>query len=102
MPSTPYRVCRHAGCSALTRDGYCVRHRPVDTRPSARKRGYDAAWERTRTVVLGQQPLCPCGRPATEVHHRQALRDGGTHARGNLVALCRSCHVKLTRQAAKR
>lgn len=33
-------------------------------------------------------------KPAEEVHHIVPLNDGGTHARSNLVSLCRSCHMK--------
>lgn len=39
-----------------------------------------------------------CGKPATvtqlDVHHREALKDGGTHNPDNLVTLCRDCHEK--------
>lgn len=30
-----------------------------------------------------------------EVHHRKPLAEGGTHARDNLIALCKSCHSKI-------
>lgn len=54
-----------------------------------------------RARVLREEPICPCGRPATQVDHVQPLTRGGTHERGNLQALCASCHnVKTKRQAA--
>jgi len=69
---------------------------------SASSRGYDAAWEELRRVVLREEPLCrlclAAGRhtPATEVDHVRRLRDGGTNERSNLRALCRSCHSRHT------
>jgi len=30
-----------------------------------------------------------------EVHHRLPLSEGGTHARDNLVSLCKSCHSRV-------
>ena len=32
MAQKPLRPCRHPGCSVLTRDGYCDRHRPTHRR----------------------------------------------------------------------
>ena len=34
--------------------------------------------------------------PAEEVHHILPLADGGTHDDDNLMALCESCHSKIT------
>ena len=33
--------------------------------------------------------------PAEEVHHKVPLSEGGTHARDNLIALCKSCHARI-------
>ncbi|TXH46246.1 MAG: hypothetical protein E6Q97_29990 [Desulfurellales bacterium] len=47
---------------------------------------------------LRAYPLCAdcanAGRVvvATEVHHRVALRNGGTHDSDNLLSLCKPCH----------
>ena len=32
MASKPLRPCRHAGCGALTRDGWCEKHKPKHRR----------------------------------------------------------------------
>ena len=34
MAMKPLRPCRHPGCAALTREGYCPRHKP---KPAARR-----------------------------------------------------------------
>jgi len=72
--------------------------RPPDRRPSARKRGYGAAWERLRARVLAEEPVCrACGiARATDVDHILPRRRGGTDARDNLQALCHSCHSQKT------
>lgn len=46
---------------------------PLDTRPNARARGYDRAWERLRNAVLAQHPMCfapGCDQAADVVDHR--------------------------------
>ena len=77
--------------------------RQVDERRgSASSRGYDRRWQRIRAMYLRAHPLCvdcQAGRrttAATEVHHIVALRDGGTHDDGNLMALCKSHHSTRT------
>ena len=34
--------------------------------------------------------------PAEEVHHILPLAVGGTHDENNLMALCKSCHSRIT------
>ena len=41
------------------------------------------------------------GAGATEVDHVQPLRDGGTHAWGNLQSLCTRCHAEKSRQEGR-
>jgi 5-methylcytosine-specific restriction endonuclease McrA len=68
-----------------------------DNRPTASKRGYNAAWTRLRSAVIAERggvceldgqgpryndPLC--------VDHVVALARGGTNDRGNLVVMHRS------------
>ena len=54
-----------------------------------------------RTSGLAAHPLCEMclkeGRltPVDEVHHIVPISQGGTHARDNLMSLCRSCHTKI-------
>lgn len=63
-------------------------------RGSATQRGYGAAWQRIRDVVLAEEPVCrACKRlPATDVDHIIPKRHGGTDDRANLQGLCGSCH----------
>ena len=117
MPARPLKVCRHAGCHALTRDpsGYCGPHKEAaqerarqwkaereKERESASRRGYGARWRRLRAEVLREEPLCrecrKAGRivPATDVDHIVARADGGTDDRGNLQPLCHACHSRKT------
>lgn len=106
MPTRALQPCRRPRCIALVASGYCDAHRPAplprgwsgkrDARPSERARGYDGKWEAIRRAVLASTPLCPCGARATDVDHVVPLRQGGTHARGNLRALCHPCHSRRT------
>jgi 5-methylcytosine-specific restriction protein A len=68
-------------------------------RASARQRGYDAAWEQLRQVVLLREPFCrACKvRESTQVDHILPRRAGGGDELENLQALCASCHSKKTR-----
>ncbi|WP_427898558.1 HNH endonuclease [Gardnerella pickettii] len=33
--------------------------------------------------------------PVEQVHHIKPIAEGGTHARENLISLCKSCHSKI-------
>ena len=109
----PGRSCNKPGCPGIVRGGTCsvcgslrkqVQRQVDERRGSASSRGYDRRWQRIRAMYLRAHPLCvdcQAGRrttAATEVHHIVALRDGGTHDDGNLMALCKSHHS--TRTAA--
>lgn len=110
MPYKPKRPCIQAGCPDMAVDGspYCAQHQPppppyqqdskrIDNRPGSTARGYGADWQRLRLMFLRRNPLCAiCGRPANEVHHVCAKRDGGGNEWGNLQALCKSCHSRAT------
>ena len=56
---------------------------------------------RFTATYVEQHSLCEVcqkeGRlAATEgVHHKVPLSEGGTHARDNLIALCKSCHARI-------
>lgn len=71
----------------------------VDLRPSAARRGYDAAWRRLRAIVLSDEPLCrSCSlaglvTEATQVDHIKPISEGGGRLdRSNLQPLCDLCH----------
>ena len=109
MPYRPKRPCSYPGCSRLTDGRYCEEHRQIAGRqynkyqrdPDTNQR-YGRAWRRIRARYIQAHPLCEqCqseGRltPAEEVHHILPLADGGTHDVRNLMALCKSCHSRIT------
>jgi 5-methylcytosine-specific restriction protein A len=109
MPKKPKRPCSYPGCPALTDGRFCEKHtkqeaqryEKYDRDPAVRKR-YGRAWKRIRDRYIVAHPLCEqCikeGRmtKAQEVHHILPLTKGGTHDEKNLMALCTSCHSKIT------
>lgn len=110
MPRKPKHPCAHPGCPELVEAGerFCEKHAKEAARdyerygrdPQARKR-YGSAWRKIRGQYIKAHPLCEeClkdGRavPATEVHHRLPLADGGDNSPANLEALCKHCHSKI-------
>ena len=63
MALKPLRPCRHPGCPALTRDGYCPKHKPVkaNRRISAQWHGWYSLpiWtENLRPAQLLREPFC--------------------------------------------
>ena len=115
MPSRPKRPCSYPGCPKLTDGQYCEDHVAVARRqynnyeraPDINTK-YGRAWKRIRDRHISQHPLCEqCekeGRivPAAEVHHKVPISKGGTHARENLMSLCRSCHNKIHHELGDR
>ena len=109
MPYKPKRPCSHPGCGKLTDGRYCDEHRQIAERqynqnlrdPDTNKR-YGRAWKKLRARFLLRHPLCEQCRsegrltPAHEVHHILPLANGGTNDNSNLMALCKSCHSKIT------
>ena len=111
----PLRPCRHPGCAALTREGYCPRHKP---KPAARRvsAAYHSwyslpVWTNDlRPAQLLAEPWCrDCARRgirtrATVVDHVQPHRGDWDRFidRGNLQSLCKGCHDrKTTREQAQ-
>lgn len=108
MAQRPLRPCRHAGCAALTREGWCDKHRPTHQRRSS------AAWhawyslpiwtDRLRPDQLLREPFCrECAAEgkrtkATVVDHIQPHR--GEWSRfvdvSNLQSLCKFHHDRKT------
>lgn len=78
MALKPLRPCRHPGCPALTRDGYCPQHRPVKAsrRGSAQWHGWYnlPIWtDDLRPAQLLREPFCrECARqyPPGDPRHR--------------------------------
>lgn len=99
----PYRACIRCDDLVPIRDYEAHRQRHVDeSRPSARRRGYDAAWERIRAEHLELEPWCRVHLAAgeliraTEVDHILARRHGGPDDHSNLRSLCKSHHSRRT------
>ena len=115
MPRRPKRPCSYPGCPKLTEGRYCEEHAKTVNRnynryerdPETPKR-YGRSWKRIRDAYVAAHPLCEeCekqGRlvPAEEVHHKKPISQGGTHARDNLMSLCRSCHTKIHHEIGDR
>jgi 5-methylcytosine-specific restriction protein A len=87
-------------CRSLQPAGH--KHRVKDRRPSARARGYDNRWAKTRAAYLRALPTCQwhegCIAQATQVHHLDGLGPKGPkgHDWGNLQGLCASHHSQIT------
>lgn len=102
------RVCATPGCPELTDSTRCQAHtkakrrREDKRRPSARQRGYDSKWQRTRAAYLRSHPVCEdpegCIERATDVHHLDGLGPKGArgHDEANLLALCHEHHSRIT------
>lgn len=116
MPMKPKRPCAVPGCPELTDKGsYCTKHYQEENhwynkfgRTKEEKKRYGSAWRKIRNEFLLVHPLCmECKREykatiATEVHHIKPLDHGGTNETSNLVALCKSCHSKITAASGDR
>ena len=109
MALKPLRPCRHPGCAALTREGYCDKHKP---KPAARKASAEyhgwynlRAWtDDLRPAQLLREPWCrACARRG--VRTRATVVDHITPHRGdwqrfidpaNHQSLCKHCHDRKT------
>lgn len=109
MAMKPLRPCRHPGCAALTREGYCSRHtpKPAARRASAAYHSWYSlpVWTNDlRPAQLLAEPWCrDCARRgirtrATVVDHVQPHRGDWDRFidRGNLQSLCKGCHDRKT------
>jgi len=116
MPYKPKRPCAYPGCGLLADSGeYCAEHKRVITKrynqyqrdPASNKR-YGRSWKRIRDRYIKAHPLCEeCERngrikTAEEVHHIQPLSKGGGNETTNLMALCKSCHSRITAESGDR
>ncbi|GIG63626.1 hypothetical protein Lfu02_79980 [Longispora fulva] len=97
------KTCSTRDCPNITRAGRCAdcRRAAEAARGSARERGYDARWDRTRAAFLARRPRCArlgCTRTATDVDHRDGLGPLGPrgHDPANLRPLCHEHHSQRT------
>lgn len=115
MPNKPKRPCSYLGCPNLTDGQYCEQHATIARkqynkyeRAADINKKYGRAWKRIRDRYVMAHPLCEmCQKtgklvPTEEVHHKLPISQGGTHARDNLMALCRSCHTKIHHEIGDR
>ena len=109
MAMKPLRPCRRPGCSALTREGYCPKHKP---KPAARRESAEYhAWyslpiwtDDLRPTQLLREPWCrECAKRG--IRTRATVVDHITPHRGdwakfidptNLQSLCKTCHDRKT------
>lgn len=114
MASNPLRPCRHPGCPALTRVGWCAKHKPpTHRRASAEYHDWYILpiWRNElRPAQLLREPFCracaaryPTGDPrrrtrATVVDHIRPFRgDWGLFVdANNHQSLCERCHNQKT------
>lgn len=107
MPSRALRPCSSPGCGKPCSAGRCSAHPKVDTRGSARERGYGTPeWRRARAYFLKQHPLCECpihkGREdapiANTVDHiiPKQPTDLAFWDQDNWQALAHACHSRKT------
>lgn len=116
MPRKAKKPCRYHSCPNLTEDssGYCEKHKTEYQKTISRnydkylrnniehRERYGYQWRKLRALFLSRNPLCEMCRhegrftDATEVHHIKPLSEGGTNNIENLMALCKSCHSRIT------
>lgn len=116
MPYKPKRPCAYPGCGRLAEsDQYCAGHQKVVTkrynqyeRDTASNKRYGRSWKRIRDRYIKAHPLCEeCQKQcklvlAEEVHHILPLSKEGGNEPDNLMALCKSCHSRITAESGDR
>ena len=111
MAQKPLRPCRHPGCPALTREGYCPKHKPSKTsrRVSAQWHAWYSLpiWTKDlRPAQLLREPFCrECAKRgirtrATVVDHIKPFRGDWTLFvdPANHQSLCKHHHDQKTAQ----
>lgn len=111
MAQKPLRPCRHPGCPALTREGYCPKHKPVKAgrRVSAQWHAWYSLpiWTKDlRPAQLLREPFCrECAKRgirtrATVVDHIKPFRGDWTLFvdPANHQSLCKHHHDQKTAQ----
>jgi 5-methylcytosine-specific restriction enzyme A len=98
------RLCLEPACpNTATYRGRCRGHQRQRNRETSPNQAiYNRKkWKLTRKRYLFRHPICErdCQEIATDVHHKQAIQDGGDPwSMDNLEALCHSHHSMETRQ----
>lgn len=116
MPMKPKRACAVPSCSEIAEGGtYCKKHQKQENhwynvfgRTAEEKKRYGSTWQKIRNRYIRIHPMCEqCQKEqriaiAKEVHHIIPLDHGGNHDEDNLMALCKSCHSKITAESGDR
>jgi 5-methylcytosine-specific restriction protein A len=111
---TTGRPCRKCRVGVHYGTGYCEKCQPTATSDkwalhhkgrTTTQRGYGAGWEQIKKrIAIRDKGLCkPCARRGvvtsySQVDHKVALANGGTHDDSNLECICTPCHDKKTAQ----
>lgn len=71
-----FKIAYGERCACQRRQDAARKHRADTLRLSARRRGYDAEWERKAKAFLSEpgNERCECGKPATLVRHVISIR----------------------------
>ena len=97
----PQKLPSIRACGCVLRQGETCIHRQAAKaeadrrRPTARKRGYDSAWDKARAAFLEHHPFCVrCGEPGTVVDHIKPHRGDMQLFWDwtNWQTLCAACH----------
>ena len=106
MPNRPLRTCSHPGCSELTNDVYCDKHkRQYDKlRGSSYERGYNNHWRKYRILFLREHPLCEICLKEGKITQANVVDHIKPHKgnkdlfwdENNHQALCKECHDRKT------
>ncbi len=115
MPRKPLKPCRHPGCPALTRDGWCDKHKPKhQRRESAEYHGWYSLpiWTGDlRPAQLAREPFCgECAKEgkrvyATVVDHVIPVRGDWSRFSDptNHQSLCKRHHdIKTAKERAEK
>lgn len=100
----PIKPCHEPGCSELTVDLYCEKHKRVQRNfRSSSQMGYDYQWKKRRERWIAMHPFCEmCGALEDGMNVDHIVPHQGDmalfHDDNNLRTLCHSCHSKVTRQ----
>lgn len=110
MPWRPQRPCIHPGCSELTDDGKCEKHKSFDqkqieeSRENSNKRGYGHRWRKARDAYLKEHPLCEICYNVGFIVASNTIDHIKPHKGdpvifwdvSNWQALCKNCHDSKT------
>jgi len=103
-PCPTGEIVRRGRCPACERawkDKVNLRYRKATTNV----RQTDRHWRMIRARFLAEHDTCEhegCEMPATDVHHKLDRAEGGDSSFGNLEALCKSHHSKVTAERQAR